>query len=183
MATKIYLLPCSCGADIPVSAGVAGGRASCPSCGRSVDVPKLRELSHLRARAAVQPNETRWSLAHALLLAGLAVAAISWAAAFALVPRAGAVVDREAIRAAAQAAADADIYKAWKQGFSRAGVARPPTEEEQRLLRTSRFSAGVSRVLQVLGGLGVLVAAAAAARAFAGRAGERGSARPPGGSP
>jgi hypothetical protein len=78
--------------------------------------------------------------------------------------------DLEAIRAAVRAAPDQDIYKAWKQGLSRSGVARPPTPEEQKLLRTSRFSDGVSRGLQILGGLGALTAAAAAVRASVGEA-------------
>jgi hypothetical protein len=162
---KIFLLPCSCSVDIPVSAGLAGGRVSCPSCGRSIDVPKLRELSRLREQPAGSPAQTRWSPAHAVLLAGSAVAVLSWAASMLVLPRSDIAVDLEAIRAAVRAAPDQDIYKAWKQGLSRAGVARPPTPDEEKVLRTSRFSTGVSRGLQLLGGLGALTAAAAALRA------------------
>jgi hypothetical protein len=97
-----------------------------------------------------------------VLLAGTAVAAIAWAASLLVLPRTDSVVDPAAIRAAVQAASDQDIYRAWKQGLSRSGVQRPPTDEEQKLLRTSQFSGGVSRGLQILGALGALAAAAAA---------------------
>ena len=167
MPMKTFLLPCPCSVDIPVSAGLAGGRVDCPSCGRSVDVPKLRDLSLLREQPSAAATQTRWSPAHAVLLAGTAVAVICWAAAMLVLPRSDVAFDLEAIRAAVRAAPDQDIYKAWKQGLSRSGVARPPTPEEQKLLRTSRFSDGVSRGLQILGGLGALTAAAAAVRAFA----------------
>jgi hypothetical protein len=159
---KIFLLPCDCSADIPVSAGLAGGRVNCPSCGRAVDVPKLRELGQLREQQRAVAEQTRWSAAHAVLLAGTAVAAIAWAASLLVLPRTNSVVDPAAIRAAVQAASDQDIYRAWKQGLSRSGVQRPPTDEEQKLLRTSQFSGGVSRGLQILGALGALAAVAAA---------------------
>lgn len=163
---KIFLLPCSCSVDIPVSAGLAGGRVSCPSCGRAIDVPKLRELSRLREQPAAVSTQARWSAAHAVLLAGAAVAVIAWAASVLVLPRADIAFDLESIRAAVRAAPDQDIYKAWKQGLSRSGVARPPTPDEEKLLRASRFSDGVSRGLKILGGLGALVAAAAALRAL-----------------
>jgi hypothetical protein len=164
---KTFLLPCSCSVDIPVSAGLAGGRVNCPSCGRAIDVPKLRELSRLQEQPAPVSTQTRWSPAHAVLLAGAALAVIAWAASMLVLPRADSTVDLEVLRAAVRAAPDQDIYKAWKQGLSRSGVARPPTPEEEKLLRASRFSDGVSRGLQILGGLGALAAAAAALRAFA----------------
>lgn len=163
---KTFLLPCSCSVDIPVSAGLAGGRVRCPSCGREIDVPKWRELSRLRERPVAAPTQTRWSAAHAVGLAGAAVAVIAWAASMLVLPRAEIVVDRAAIQAAARAAPDQDMYKAWKQGLSRSVVARPPTPDEEKLLRASRFSDGVSRGLQILGGLGALAAAAAVLKAL-----------------
>lgn len=152
--------------DIPVSAGLAGGRVSCPSCGREVDVPKLRDLSRLREQPSAVPTQTRWSAAHAVFFAGAALAAVSFVAAALVLPRTDTAVELDGIRAAVRAAPDQDIYKAWKQGLARSGVARPPTSEEQRLLRTSRFAIEVSRWLQLLGGLGALAAAAAGVRAF-----------------
>ncbi|MEI7782172.1 MAG: hypothetical protein WCJ18_09645 [Planctomycetota bacterium] len=159
---KIFLLPCPCTADIPVSAGLAGGRVNCPACGRTVDVPKLRELGQLRTQELAPVVRTRWSGAHAVLLAGAALAAISWVASLLVVPRTDSGVDPAAIRAVVQAASDQDVYRVWKQGLSRSSVQRPPTDEEQKLLRISRFSGGVSRGLQMLGTLGALAAAAAA---------------------
>jgi hypothetical protein len=164
---KTFLLPCSCSADIPVSAGLAGGRVDCPSCGRSIDVPKFRELSRLREQPAAAATQTRWSPAHAVFFAGAAWAVVCYAAAALVLPRTDIAVDLDGIRAAVRAAPAQDIYRAWKQGLARSGVARPPTPEEQKLLRTSRFSLGVSRGLQLLGVFGALAAAAAAVRAFA----------------
>lgn len=164
---KTYLLPCSCSVDIPVSAGLAGGRVNCPSCGRAIDVPKLRELSRLQERPAPVVTQTRWSPAHAVLLAGAAAAVIAWAASLLILPRTDSAVDLAAIRAAVRSAPDEDIYRVWKQGLSRSGVDRPPTPEEEKRLRASRFSEGVSRGLNILGGLGAVAAIAAALRVFA----------------
>lgn len=164
---KTFLLPCACSADIPVSAGQAGGRVTCPSCGRAVDVPKLRELGQLHEQKKPPESQTRWSPSHAVLLAGAVVAAIAWLASVLVLPRTGSVIDPAALRAAVEAASDQDIYKAWKQGLSRSGVQRPPTDEEQRFLRTSRFSDGVSRGLQIVAALGAIAAAAAAMKVFA----------------
>jgi len=163
---KTFLLPCPCSVDIPVSAGLAGGRVSCPSCGREIDVPKFRELARLREQPVAVSTQTRWSAAHAVGLAGAALAVIAWAASMLVLPRADIAFDRAAIRAAVRAAPDSDIYRAWKQGLSRSGVARPPTTAEEKLLRASRFSEGISRGLQILGGLGALAAAAAALKAL-----------------
>ena len=136
------------------------------SCGRSIDVPKWRELAQLREQPAAPATQTRWSPAHAVFFAGAALAAACFAAAALVLPRTDIAVELEGIRAAVRAAPDQDIYKAWKQGLARSGVARPPTPDEQKLLRTSRFALGVSRGLQLLGGLGALAAAAAGVRAF-----------------
>jgi len=163
---KTFLLPCPCSVDIPVSAGLAGGRVSCPSCGREIDVPTLRELSRLREQPVALPAQTRWTVAHAVGLAGAALAVIAWAGSVLVLPRTDIAFDRAAIQAAVRAAPDPDIYKAWKQGLSRSGVARPPTPAEEQLLRARRFSDGVSRGLQILGGLGALAVAAAALKVF-----------------
>lgn len=164
---KIFLLACPCSADIFVSAGQAGDRVTCPSCRRAIDVPKLRELGQLRERENIPATQTRWSPTHAVLLAGVAAAAIAWLAALAVLPRGGNVIDPETIRAAVQSASDQDVYKAWKQSLSRSGIQRPPTPDEQKLLRLSQFSTDVSRGLQIMGALGAVVAAAAALRLFA----------------
>jgi hypothetical protein len=42
-----FLLPCSCGAKLPVSKSQAGMSLLCPECGVSVEVPTIRKLSEL----------------------------------------------------------------------------------------------------------------------------------------
>ena len=92
---KTFLLSCPCSADIPVSAGLAGGRVDCPSCGRSIDVPKWRELAQLREQPAAPATQTRWSPAHAVFFAGAALAAACFAAAALVLPRTDIAVELE----------------------------------------------------------------------------------------
>ena len=42
-----YLLPCSCGANIPVSRSQAGMSLPCPQCAKSLDVPTIRNMASL----------------------------------------------------------------------------------------------------------------------------------------
>ena len=42
-----FLLPCSCGAKLPVSKSQAGMSLPCPECGVLVEVPTIRKLSTL----------------------------------------------------------------------------------------------------------------------------------------
>lgn len=44
-----YLLPCSCGANIPVSRSQAGMSLPCPQCAKSLDVPTIRNMASLAA--------------------------------------------------------------------------------------------------------------------------------------
>jgi len=44
-----FLLPCACGAKIPVNRSQAGMALPCPQCGISVDVPTIRKLAQLAA--------------------------------------------------------------------------------------------------------------------------------------
>jgi hypothetical protein len=168
---KKFLLRCECAADIAVGAGQSGGRATCPACGRSVAVPKLRELERLRElvpdTVAARP---RWSPAHAVALLGTVVAVVAWAAAMIMTgstPRGA--VDLDAYRAAVNAASDSQVYAAWKRG-TYDSVQRPPTRDEEKLQQTFRFAGGISRTLQIIGGLGALTALVGGAAAVAGRA-------------
>ena len=43
-----HRLPCSCSAEVVVTAGQAGGSVECPRCGRVLSVPKLRDQGGLR---------------------------------------------------------------------------------------------------------------------------------------
>ena len=44
-----YLLPCSCGANIPVSRSQAGMSLPCPQCAKILDVPTIRNMAALPA--------------------------------------------------------------------------------------------------------------------------------------
>jgi hypothetical protein len=155
---KKFLLRCECAVDMAVGAGQAGGRVTCPSCGRSVEVPKLRELERLRElvpdTVAARP---RWSPAHAVALLGAVVAIVAWTAALIMngsTPRGA--VDLDAFRAAVNAASEAQVYAAWKRG-TYDSVQRSPTRDEEKLQ-------------QVIGGLGAVTALVGGAAAVAGGA-------------
>ncbi len=46
--TVAYLLPCSCGAEVPVESVQAGGSVRC-ACGKEIEVPPLRVMTTLRS--------------------------------------------------------------------------------------------------------------------------------------
>ena len=66
-----YLLPCSCGKKLPVSAAQAGAGVTC-ACGQKLRVPTLRGLRELEPARAESPVRTApgWSLAHGLCFSG-----------------------------------------------------------------------------------------------------------------
>lgn len=79
MKTK-YLLPCSCGQDIPVEATQAGDTIAC-ACGESVAVPALRELTSLPRAEPTAPTQFRrptaaWGGRQRRLLLGAVIALI-----------------------------------------------------------------------------------------------------------
>ena len=72
-----YLLPCSCGKNVPVEIGQAGGQIACPACGGQLDVPPLRKLRHLPAAAAETASvPTTWGARQGVATASLILAAI-----------------------------------------------------------------------------------------------------------
>lgn len=82
-------------------------------------------------------------------LAGVAAAVVG------ATPRS--MLDAGAIQAAVAAADDRSIIMAWKS-LSLSGVDRPPTREEQSLLRVARFRRGAATGLMVVGFVGGLMA-------------------------
>lgn len=159
-AKKTFLLPCHCSATIEVVTGQAGGEVVCAACGRRVAVPKLRELSTLPVKTQAAPAGGGWSTPQAIALAGVVIAALSWAGAafIGAVPRA-AFAPAE-IRAQVDRAADLQLYQALLD-FAEASPNRMPMREEVMLRRKAEFAAGVSRALYAVGGLGALAALAA----------------------
>ncbi len=47
-----FLLPCLCGAKIPINRSQAGMTLPCPQCGTSVEVPTIRHLNSLEPAAS-----------------------------------------------------------------------------------------------------------------------------------
>lgn len=82
MANTKYLLPCSCGREIPVDIAKAGQEVQC-ACGASLEVPTLQGLKALN-RAPLQtppPGKAAWGLRQQLLLVGAVVTMIALLAA------------------------------------------------------------------------------------------------------
>ena len=71
-----YLLPCSCGRDIPIEPRQAGETVRC-ECGRTCAVPTMREVQSLRPAPAssTTPAATKpaWGNPQRFLVAGLVV--------------------------------------------------------------------------------------------------------------
>jgi hypothetical protein len=82
MAGK-YLIECECGAQHAVTTHQAGAELPC-GCGKTVAVPRLRELQKLPLESAVPTAvvpSSRWTAGHSLGLAGLVLALLSLAGA------------------------------------------------------------------------------------------------------
>ncbi len=160
MAT--FLLPCHCSTEVAVTPGQAGGSVACPQCGRSIPVPKLRDLGRLRREDLVDNHAgATWRPAHAVFLLGALLAAASLAGAMWLGRTPAGVVDDAALRSAVLSADDLTVYKAWTEGLSSAGVRRPPADEELALVRRARFADGMRGVLHAVAAGGALAAAGA----------------------
>jgi hypothetical protein len=78
-----YLLSCECGNNVTVEVGQAGGQVTC-RCGKTLDVPALRQLRHLpQARVDEARPTSNWGLRQGFVTAcviavlGLLVA-IGW---------------------------------------------------------------------------------------------------------
>jgi hypothetical protein len=160
-----YLLPCECTADVAVTAGQAGGRVTCPQCGREVIVPKLGDLARVRRKEVAEHARTvAWRPAQAVAFLGAIVAAGSLAGALWFAPGTAGVIDEQALRAAVLTVDESTAYRVWSEVLARANVRRPPSEEELALLRRMRFADGVRGVLALVAAGGALAALAAGVR-------------------
>jgi len=77
-----FLLPCDCGAKIPVNRSQAGMTLPCPQCGKSIDVPTIRKLSTF-ASVPTAKKETKagksWKFLRPVAALGLLVGLIGLA--------------------------------------------------------------------------------------------------------
>jgi hypothetical protein len=74
-----YLLPCTCGREIPVEATHAGQQIRC-QCGVELEVPTLLNLTRLKPAeppaAAPRRRRSAWGLRQRVMLVGLAIMAV-----------------------------------------------------------------------------------------------------------
>jgi hypothetical protein len=174
-AERIFLLPCTCSAQVPVTAGQAGGRAACAACGREIDVPRLRDLAGYAVQqphAAVAQRSGRSGVGRGLLVAGSAAAIGAALLAVSLVPVGGLFFRQPPtvaeIRSAVAAAPTVQVHEVW-QSMARSGVGRPATQEELRLQQFAAHATGVARLLWGISGVGLVTALAGAAIALSAR--------------
>lgn len=128
---------------VPVTLGQAGTEATCPSCGSTVPVPRLRELAAFEVKDTVSGG-TPWKAGHAWLLVG-GVVAVGAAVAAGLLSRfdGGASLrlpDERLIRDAVESADPVMVHKAWL-AVKRSGVDRGAVPEEL-LVRQAADSVG-----------------------------------------
>lgn len=64
-----FLLPCACGANIPVNRSQAGMSLPCPQCGNAIEVPTIRKLASFAsaapAKKVIKPTKS-WNLLGAI---------------------------------------------------------------------------------------------------------------------
>ncbi len=153
MKTK-YLLPCSCGQEIPVEAGQAGQTVRC-HCGAELEVPTLLRMSSLKP-AEPEPQSTqqppgRWGARQRLVVVGalIVVPALALIAYLLMTrPRLEAVpthvpLDRLTL---------GQTWQIWQD--LRSGIQRRPTVAERYYrdqLKLNRQWLGVAAVLCLVG--------------------------------
>lgn len=164
-----YLLPCTCGGDIRVSAAQAGGTATCPACGREAAVPKFRDLSTLRKAGAAPTAAGRrpWTLPHTMLLAGTLIAAACALGSGAFVPPEVEMFDPDQIRQSVLRAPTDEVLSTLRTRLAVSGIDRQPTLTEAKTKARSdfyyrlrdglRWAAAAGGATALLGALGILL--------------------------
>ncbi len=139
-----YLLPCTCGSDIRVTTAQAGGSATCPSCGREVAVPKLRDLAAL-VKAGAAPTGAAgvqrrpWTAFHTMLLAGTLIAAACALSSRSFVPPEVVEIDPDRIRESVLRAPTDEVLSTLRTQLVLSGIDRPPTAIEAKAKARSDF--------------------------------------------
>jgi hypothetical protein len=160
-----YLLPCSCGREIPIELRHAGETVRC-ACGRTCTAPTLRDIRNLRPAlpadatpAAARPG---WGNSQRFLVAGLAVLLLAALAAailyeqfpphFAGLPSPEAV--RERIKQMSLQDTRAYFHRAIEPGIE---ISEGPVVDRERSMADLGMAAvgGVAAVGLILVGIGV----------------------------
>ena len=158
-----FLLPCSCGVDIPVSSSQAGGLATCPACGREEPVPRLRDLGKLRVATAPRGKGEsgagrRWTGMHALVLAGSLLAAATGLLSVSFTPPEVDLFDDATIKSSVMMAPTDEVYSAFVARLAHASVDRPPTELEAKSKARSDYYHSLRNGLRTAAACGALAA-------------------------
>ena len=152
-----YLLPCECGATVPIETRQAGEPVTCPQCAAALTAPAMRSIRKLKPEeneTAEKSSDQPWTRQQGLMFAGgvtLAIVATVVAIGFYLsaknVPIAASMPDEQHLEQEIDgyhrqidAAAAADLWSAWRQikqfGF---GEWTLPVHIEMRKLRDRRM--------------------------------------------
>lgn len=168
LSMTAYLLPCTCGKDIVVTAARAGGLVTCPTCGGERPVPKLRDLSGLTvatatARNTVSTHGSAWTAAHTMLLAGALVAAACGLGSLSFVPPAAKLMDSRTIRDSVMGAPTDEVFTVLRTRLAPLGIERPPTADEAESKARSDFYTALRDGLRIAAAAGALVSLLGAA--------------------
>ncbi len=159
-ATRTFRIPCRCSAEVSVGLGQAGTEITCPSCGASVAVPRLRELAPFEVHAS-GPTRSGWQAGHAWMLIGGVIAALAALAAGLLSRFDGGAArrlpDEQVIRAAVESADPVMIHKAWLAA-KRSGVDRGAVAEEILVQKAADSVGRVAILLWAVSAIGGMAA-------------------------
>lgn len=142
--------------------GQAGTAITCPSCGATLAVPRLRELAAFEVQH-VRPATPRWHAGHAWMLICGVIAAMAALAALLLSRFDGGasrrLPDERLIRTAVESADAVMIHKAWL-AVKRSGVDRGAVAEEILVQQAADSVGRIATLLWAIAGVGGLAAMA-----------------------
>jgi len=169
---QMFRLPCRCSATVTILPGQAGSRQTCPACGGTIEVPRLRDLAPF-AVAAERPSGPRWRPAHAWLFVGGLVAVAAAIAALLIGSFDGGasvrLPDEQVIRRVIEASDAATIHAAWRS-LRQSSVDRGAMPAEVLVQRAAGSASRIALLLwavAALAGLAAVAGLAALARAGA----------------
>lgn len=185
LTAQRFRVACQCAAGVEVGPGQAGGRVTCPACGRELEVPRLRELATFAVTDGA-PGRRRWRPCQAWFLLGTAVA-LTAATAAGLVGggwfvQPARLPGPDAIRAAIEATDAVTVYRAW-EAMRSSGIDRGALPEEARLKRAAGIAGRIAGLLWAIAGLGGITAVGAGIGWLAGGRTPGGEADSPAGGP
>jgi hypothetical protein len=157
--TPRYLLPCSCGREIPIEAGQAGQVVRC-QCGAELETPTLLRMSALKRvtdlAPATAPRKSRWGIRQQLALLGMIIAVpclLLALLAFLSRPPQRAVLAYMPMESLTYVQA----WQTWQD--LRGGIQRRANEAETWYANASKFNRRWTGVFLAIGAVGILLMA------------------------